>query len=109
MYVAEEKVVRVFIDAVPPNLGRLNVDRGGKDMTDLDFSNTYPLTELKGCRPLLGKCILKQSSVPEFLRTFKKKKEQDQSPVGTLKNASLHAFNLMMLKCNYFKLVRKGI
>ena len=45
MYVAEEKVVRVFIDAVPPNLGRLNVDRGGKDMTDLDFSNTYPLTE----------------------------------------------------------------
>ena len=52
MYVAEEKVVRVFIDAVPPNLGRLNVDRGGKDMTDLDLSNTYPLTELKGCRPL---------------------------------------------------------
>ena len=52
MYVAEEKVGRVFIDAVPPNLGRLNVDRGGKDMTDLDFSNTYPLTELKGCRPL---------------------------------------------------------
>ena len=89
MYVAEEKVVRVFIDAVPPNLGRLNVDRGGKDMTDLDFSNTYPLTELKGCRPLLGKCILKQSSVPEFLRTFKKKKRTRSVTSGYIKNASL--------------------
>ena len=46
----------MFIDAVPPNLGRLNVDRGGKDMTGLDFSNTYPLS--------------------------RKRKEQDQSLVG---------------------------
>jgi len=85
VYVAEEKVGRVFIDAVPPNLGRLNVDRGGKDMTDLDLSNTNPLTELKGCRPLLGKCILKQSSVPEFLRTFKKKKRTRPVTSGYIK------------------------
>jgi hypothetical protein len=29
--VVEEKVVMVFIDAVPPNLGRLNVDSMGKN------------------------------------------------------------------------------
>ena len=81
------------------------------------------------------------SSVPEFLRTFKKKKRtrsvtsggilkmQDFKRCSTvqkdqwaemqndMKSPALlanfisggHAFNLMMLKCNYFKLVRKGI
>ena len=42
MDAVDEEASKVFVDGVTPNLGRLNVDRGGKDMMHLYFPKYSP-------------------------------------------------------------------